>query len=267
MVVTVLLLGLDASRPGSTSFLRTGAATAFGPIERALTVGRDDEVARLTRERDDLLRQRQQDAATVQQAKDLTSVLGLPAAKGARLLAARVVAFARASSSGERRVTVDVGSRDGVTKDLTVIAGAGLVGRVVSVAAWTSDVLVVGDRDLTVGVRVGRGSLLGSVQVRAPVDTTPRAPGQLSLTLLEQGTVMAGDAVTTLGSVGGRPFVPDIPLGTVVSVDADRGQLTSTAVVEPFVDGAALDVVAVVLSMDRTVVRATATGSAKGVSR
>ena len=42
--------------------------------------------------------------------------------------------------------------------------------------------------------------------------------------------------------------MPDLPVGTVVSVDPDRGQLTSTAVVEPVVDTATLDVVAVVLS-------------------
>src|SRR5450756_675833 len=120
-----------------TSFLRTGAAAAFGPLERALAAGRDDDVTRLTRERDELERARGQDAATVQQAREVTSVLASPAAKGAKLLAARVVAFTAqsstsATSSGGRRVTIDVGYRDGVTKDLTVIAGAGLVGRVLS---------------------------------------------------------------------------------------------------------------------------------------
>src|SRR5665811_1750241 len=108
-----------------------------------------------TRERDELERARGQDLATVQQAREVTSVLASPAARGAKLLAARVVAFTAqsstaATSSGGRRVTIDVGYRDGVTKDLTVIAGAGLVGRVIAVAAWTSDVLVVGDRDLTI---------------------------------------------------------------------------------------------------------------------
>jgi len=157
----------------------------------------------------------------------------------------------------------DVGYRDGVTKDLTVIAGAGLVGRVIAVAAWTSDVLVVGDRDLTVGVRVGTKGWLGSVSATAPVGAPPRAPGRLSLTLLEQGTVEVGDTVTTLGSVGGRPFIPDVPVGTVVSLDPDRGQLTVSAIVEPIVDTEALDVVAVVLSTPRSVPRATSLGPGK----
>ena len=38
-----------------------------------------------------------------------------------------------------------------------------------------------------------------------------------------------------------------IPLGTVTSVDPDRGQLGRTAVVRPFVDHDTLDMVALVL--------------------
>lgn len=268
VVATVFLLGLDLSGAGSTSLLRTGAAAAFGPLERAVTAERENEVTRLTRERDGLVRARQQDAVTVRQARALTAVLASPAADGAKLVAARVVAFTpgssltTGSSSGERRVTIDVGSRDGVTKDLTVIAGAGLVGRVITVAAWTSDVLVVGDRDLIVGVRVGTQGRFGSVSATAPTGVPKRGPGRLSLTLLEQGTVAVGDLVTTLGSVGGRPFLPDIPVGTVVSLDPDHGQLTSAAVVDPVVDAATLDVVAVVLSAPRAVPRSPATGSA-----
>lgn len=268
-VATVFLLGLDLAQPASTSFLRTGTAAAFGPLERVLTAGRDSDVERLTRERDEVARARGQDAATVQQAQGVTSVLASPATKGARLLVARVVAFTPGSpvtggsSSGARRVTIDVGSRDGVTKDLTVVAGTGLVGRVIAVAAWTSDVLVVGDRDLIVGVRVGQGGWFGSVSGTAPVGAPPRGPGLLSLTLLQQGSVAVGDKVATLGSVGGRPFMADIPVGTVVAVDRDRGRLTSTAVVEPVVDSATLDVVAVVLTTPRTVPRAPSTGSAK----
>ena len=82
IVATVFLLGLDLSRPGSTSFLRTGAAAAFGPLERVLTAGRDEDVARLTRERDELVRARRQDAATVQQAREVTSILVSAAGQG-----------------------------------------------------------------------------------------------------------------------------------------------------------------------------------------
>jgi rod shape-determining protein MreC len=228
-----------------------------------MTAGRDDDVMRLTRERDELAGALRQDEANLRQAREVTSVLASPSVRGAMVLAASAVAFTPATSSGDRRVTIDVGYRDGVTKDLTVIAGTGLVGRVITVAPWTSDVLIVGDRHLTVGVRVGTAGRLGSVSAAAPFAAMSPEPGRLSLTLLEPGTVVVGDTVTTLGSVGGRPFMPDIPVGTVVSVDPDHGQLTSTAVVEPAVDVATLDVVAVVLSTQRSVPRPPAARLAK----
>jgi rod shape-determining protein MreC len=58
--------------------------------------------------------------------------------------------------------------------------------------------------------------------------------------------VSVGDTVSTLGSPDDRPYVARVPLGTVTSVDADRGQLGRTAVVRPHVDPDTLDLVAVV---------------------
>ena len=41
-----------------------------------------------------------------------------------------------------RAVTIDVGTRDGITKDITVINGDGFVGRVIGVSTSTADVLL-----------------------------------------------------------------------------------------------------------------------------
>ena len=83
------------------------------------------------------------------------------------------------------------------------------MGRVVSTGPWTSDVLLVGSADLTVGVRVGRSGTLGSLTGAA--GERPRPAGQLSLELVQRGVVRVGDSVTTMGSVGGRPFVAGHP--------------------------------------------------------
>ena len=48
------------------------------------------------------------------------------------------------------------------------------------------------------------------------------------------------------GSSSSRPFVPGVPVGTVISVDQSSGTLTKTALVRPFVNLNALEVVAVV---------------------
>ena len=43
--------------------------------------------------------------------------------------------------------------------------------------------------------------------------------------MVQRGTVGAGDPVTTMGSAGGRPFLPRMRVGTVSAVDAARGRL------------------------------------------
>lgn len=240
--------------------VRGAAATALGPLERALGPGEDAlsraraEQARLTAR----LAAAQREAATGQQ---LGALLADPALAGARLVTGRVVAVGSSGPSGPERVTIDVGSRDGVEPDRTVVATGGLVGRVVSVTAWTADVLVVGSPDLVVGVRVGAAGVLGEAAA-APAPGAPRPqPGLLSLSLVERGSMTRGDAVTTLGSVGGRPFVPGIRVGTVRSADSTSGRLAPVGTLAPAVETTTLDVVAVVLGEERTGPRPIVTGT------
>ncbi|WP_139720276.1 rod shape-determining protein MreC [Serinicoccus chungangensis] len=167
------------------------------------------------------------------------------------LLPARVVAVASGSSPvGGRTVTLDVGSEDGVRPDQTVVAVEGLVGRVLRVAPTSADVLLLGDPQVVVGVRFGEDGALGDVQADPVPGLPPRGHGQLTLTALGDTQIEVGARVRTLGSPDDVPYAAGIPLGTVVSVDPDRGQLGRTAVVEPFVDTDTLDLVAVVLRED-----------------
>ena len=182
-------------------------------------------------------------------------ILEQPALAGARLVPARVVAVGASGPGGPERVTIDVGSRDGVEVDRTVVSAEGLVGRVVSVAPWTCDVLLLGSPDLAVGVRVGEGGVLGEASGSAVTGAARPAPGRLSVALVERGSMAAGDAGTTLGSVGGRPYVPGIRVGTVRSVDPGVGRLAPTGTLSPAVDATSLDVVAVVLGDARTAAR------------
>ena len=137
---------------------------------------------------------------SLEEARRLSALLEAPATRAVRFVPARVVAVGAQGASGPERITIDAGSRDGVTKDLTVVSAEGLVGRVVSTGPWTSDVLLVGSADLTVGVRVGRAGTLGSIT--GATGERPRPAGQLSLELVQRGTVGVGDPVTTMGSVG-----------------------------------------------------------------
>jgi rod shape-determining protein MreC len=74
----------------------------------------------------------------------------------------------------------------------------------------------------------------------------------LRLSLFGANAVLRpGEAVVTYASVGNRPEVQGVPVGTVVSVRGTAGSLTQTALVRSFVDFSALGVVGVVVQVPR----------------
>lgn len=270
LAVSVLALLLDLARPAWVAPVRAAASDIVTPVQEALVLPGTERVRELTRERDELRAtlQQQEDAATVVEQAD--ALLG---GIGERdVLPARVIGTAPGGSPlVTRRLTLDAGTLDGVEVDQPVVASDGLVGRVVQVHTRSSDVQIVGDPDMVVGVRIGAGAdgdggVLGTVTGTPPAQVPPRAPGLLSLTLVGSGSSAAegvgpGDVVTTLGSPDGRPYPPGVVLGEVVSVDPDRGQLGRTAVVAPRVDAAGLDLVGIVRTRAREEPRAPVEGT------
>jgi rod shape-determining protein MreC len=260
LVVTGLVVALGVSGASGLEPVRTASAAVLGPLERLL--GPSETEVSAARAEQALLATRL--AAAQREVAALHGVGGVlesPALAGARLVPARVVAVGASGPAGPERVTIDAGSRDGVEVDRTVVASEGLVGRVVSVAPFTSDVLLVGSPDLTVGVRVGPQGVLGEASGAALAGGARPAAGLLALALIDRGTATPGDAVTTLGSVGDRPFVPGITVGTLADLQLGVGQLAPTGTIAPAVDTRSLDVVAVVLTVARTTPRPVATGT------
>ncbi|MBM6399020.1 rod shape-determining protein MreC [Phycicoccus sonneratiae] len=259
-LLTVLVVLADLSGALDLSPVRTLAAAGLGPLERVAGPG-GDEASRLRAENTEL-RTRLADAdRRLAESADARALLSDPALEGRPLVLARVVGVGAPGPAGPERVTLDVGSRDGVEVDRTVVAAGGLVGRVVAVAPWTCDVLLLGGPDVTVGVRVGSAGVLGEASGSAAEGAAPPPPGSMSLSLVGAGAMAAGDPVTTLGSAGGRPFVAGIRVGTVGSVAPAAGRLAATGTLEPAVDPATLDVVGVVVDPQRSTPRPTATGS------
>ena len=260
LAVTGLVVALGVSGAAGLEPVRGAAATVLGPLERLLGP-RDDEVSAARADQAALATRLAAAQREVAALNGSAGILETPALAGARLVPARVVAVGASGPAGPERVTIDAGSRDGVEVDRTVVAADGLVGRVVSVAPWTSDVLLVGSADLTVGVRVGPRGVLGEASGAALAGGARPAPGLLSFALVDRGAATVGDVVTTLGSVGDRPFVPGIPVGAVATVHLGVGRLAPTGTVIPAVDPTSLDVVAVVLTSGRSAPRPAATGT------
>ncbi|MDQ3627867.1 MAG: rod shape-determining protein MreC [Actinomycetota bacterium] len=162
---------------------------------------------------------------------------------GFELVGAEVVAFGPAQSFS-RTVTIDAGTADGVQADMTVLSADGLVGRVVRADRSTATVLLVVDSASVVGGRLDRDLELG--MARGDGDLSGDA--RLHLTTMDPTTTpQVGDSVLSWGSDGGTPYVAGVPIGQVESVESSPQDQTTTAIVAPYVDFSALDLVSVVV--------------------
>lgn len=252
VVLTVCVVVLDLARPRLTAPLRRTAATVAAPVQSVLAGWTDGELVELTRERNELAARVDELEARQEQTVQLGELERATSWGVHDLLPARVVGFSSGGTPvGGRTVTIDVGTEDGVRVDQSVVNVDGLVGRVIRVAPTSSDVIILGDPGVVVGVRFGHGGNLGTVRAEADPGLPPRGPGELTLTALGDSEVREGDRVVTLGSADDIPYAARIPLGTVSSVDPATGQLGATAVVRPFVEVDTLDLVAVVFAGSR----------------
>ena len=159
------------------------------------------------------------------------------------LVPARVTGIG-AAQSFSRTATINAGSRAGLKPDMTVVNGDGLVGRVLRVTSTTATVLLAVDADSTVGGRVGRSMKVGFLHGRGDLGDGAR----LDLELVDQTYVPSqGETVVTWGSQDGAPYISGVPVGRVESVYSSLRETTQRAVIVPFVDFSALDVVGVVV--------------------
>lgn len=165
---------------------------------------------------------------------------------GYALVPARVIGVG-AAQTFSRTVIIDAGARAGLRPDLTVVSAAGLVGRVIRVTSTTATVLLVIDADSTVGGRVGGSMKIGFLHGRGELGDFG-TEARLDLELVDQTSVPArGDTVVTWGSQDGAPYVAGVPVGTVRSVYSSVRDSTQRAVIAPYVDFGALDLVGVVV--------------------
>lgn len=255
LLVTALIivtLDLRGSVPGQTfrgitntvlapfqSFFRFFYDPISNFISEASNLGRSaDKINELEERNAKLEEELSRFKVATRELEQLKDVLDLAAAGRYKSVPARVIA-AGSAAGFSRTIELDVGARDGVATDMTVISGAGLVGRVISASESTSIALLLDDETFKAGIRMEASGILGVI--------SGTGNSQLSLTLFDSSSELnAGDRMVARGSSNSRPFVPGVPVGTITSVDQNSGTLTKTALVRPFVNLNSLEVVAVV---------------------
>lgn len=255
VLVSLVLITIDfRSEDGPLDGLRGVATTVFGPVQRGVgglvrpigdafsSVGElfdlRDENARLRERLEELESRRQSFADLERQNEELRGLLGMRERLGLdETLVARTISFA--PSNYEWVITIDAGSADGVTRNMPVINGDGLVGRVVQVTEHASRVLLAIDPNFAASAQTARQAEVGSIRGRGgdlmlfrPIDPEP--------------VVEPGDEIVTNQYEYGL-FPSGIPIGSVEEVGEATTQLEREVLVRPYVDFTRLDVVMVIL--------------------
>jgi len=261
LLVAAVALITISYRDGGTSGATGAGNSVFGPVERlagdvtspvagffhAATHDDATEIANLQKQNDALRAELSHLQLSKADAAQLKQLLQLDARGGYTVVPASVIAVGGDYSDS---ITIDAGSKDGIAAYETVLNGDGLVGVVTSVGPDTATVQLATDASAAVGVRLAKTQTIGEVTGSGE---TMAGSDMLHLKLFSASALLTpGEELVTFGSVGGRPYVPGVPVGYIQSVTSQPGSLTQTALVTPFADFTGLGVVGVVVAPPRT---------------
>ena len=256
LVTYLFLITLDLRGVQVIDGLRTGTQTALTPVQKAGSwlvspfrnflsdvthLGRTrNKMEKLTAENEKLRLTLQNRKTADAQLKQLKGVLNLAGTAGYEVVNAKVISQG-STTSFTQTITIDAGTSSGVRANMTVLSGYGLVGVVKYAYRDSALVQLASDPAFKIGARIAGTQQIGIL--------SGQGTRKGVLQLLDNTTqVRKGDALLARGSQNGRPFVPGVPIGEVISVDNSPGAVTQTADVKFYTNFSTLGVVAVVVS-------------------
>jgi len=235
----VVLMSTNARRPDSEqSLLRTWLVTAFAPIvhvadsvlssvtgagasyidvrhAREENVALHEKVDQLTAERNDALER-------TAELNSLRNQLALPARRPYPELAANVIS--RDASLWFRRLTIDLGTLNGIKRDMPVTAAGGIVGRVISVGPNFAMVQAITDKHAGVGAMLQTSRAMGEVR---GLDNNRCELRSIS----SSENVEVGESIVTTGF--DRIYPKGLLVGTVERIEADPSGPWHRIIVKP----------------------------------
>ena len=256
LVSSLFLITLDLRGVNLAGSIRGSVATVFSPVETLFSrlfspignfAGDIRNIGQANEKIDDLNKEIQLlkskeilDEDKVGQLNQLKNILDLAGRGGYKVVAAKVINRG-SSATFKETITIDVGSSSGISRNMTVISDGGLVGVVKSVSSDTSVVLLMNDPSFKMGVRIAGTQSIGVL--------SGQGGNSYLLQLLDAtGEIKLGDKLVARGSDGGRPFVPGVPVGTVVEVQSNSSSITQNADVTASANLDRIGIVAVVVS-------------------
>jgi len=256
IVTSLFLITLDLRGVQVIDGLRTGTQAAITPVQKAgswaisplrnflsdvTSLGRTrNKIEKLQAENDKLRLSLQNRKNADALLKQLKGVLDLAGTAGYKVVGAKVISQG-STASFTQSISIDVGSNSGVRSNMTVLSSYGIVGVVKYVYPNSALVQLASDPAFRIGARIAGSQQIGILSGQG----TRRGVLQL---LDNRTQIKKGDVLLARGSQGGRPFVPGVPIGSVVDVDNSPGAVTQTADVKFYTNFSTLGVVAVVVS-------------------
>ena len=250
LVANLVIMAIDArDADGKHKMLRVWTQTFASPLQNAsskasgATTGFFQQIwnFRSTAQENEQLKERLTQVETelnnARQAaaenERLKGLLGLNEQTTINSIPARVIA--RDPSVWFNTITINRGSSSGIEMNMPVVTAGGIVGRVITVSPWASQVMLLTDEKAGAGAvvgQLGQSGALGSVRGRA----------DLGVALIEMryvsGTekVEVGDNVMTTGQDGIYPA--GLNVGRVVEVKSGSATQAHHILIQP---GAQLD--------------------------
>lgn len=195
------------------------------------------EVDRLTIENTEL-QQNRYELSALQKLYDIDAQYEDYETTGARVIA-------RDSGNWFYSFVIDKGAEDGIQKDMNVMAGSGLAGRVTQVGStWARVKAIIAD-DSNVSAMV----LSNSAQMIVSGDLEKYREGVITFSQLmdSEDAAKVGDKVVT--SNISEKFLPGILIGYIDSIELDSNNLTKSGTITPAVNFTQMNEVLVILRM------------------
>lgn len=127
---------------------------------------------------------------------------------------------------------INKGSKNGIEKQMIVVASEGLVGQITNVGSNWAIVQTLSNENIAVSATIESTDENSGV-VKGYKDSDNKLLAQLCY-LPESSSVKKGDVILTSGLGGFYP--KDIRIGSVIDVQEDQGKVMKTAIVQPYVD-------------------------------
>lgn len=160
---------------------------------------------------------------------------------------ARIIS--RDSGNWYSNFIIDKGANDGFTVNMNVIAGGGLVGRIISVGPnWSRVRAVISDNN-----HVTAMTLASEDPMTVSGDLQLMANGiiRFSQLLDSEGKVSVGDKVVT--SIISDKYLPNILIGYIHTINRDSNNLTKSGYITPAVDFEHLEEVLVITELKQQI--------------